>query len=195
MDAMADWPLNVISLQWRCARRASPGSSNEGFCNANQEVVGDLLFQAGTALMFSHHGFRSLFVRALILSSPETTRRYTRGQAFPLADRADEENMRTSEDLVPVGILTPTEGCEAWDQIARVAIRKVDQYNRNAPNILVVATDSNSINGRVLSTAVHLYDEQARSDQRLRRLNGFMLEDRFCRWLPEETAESNVYLL
>ena len=60
-------------------------------------------------------------------------------------DAIDEQTMQKSEDLVPTGILTPTEGYEAWEQIARVANRKAGQYKEDAPNILVVATDSNSV--------------------------------------------------
>lgn len=101
--------------------------------------------------------------------------------------------MRRSQDLVPTGILTPTEGCEAWEQIARVAISKVDQYKEDAPNILVIATDSNSVDGSILQTAVHIYDKQANRDLRLHRLNAFILMDRWYRWNKELRVEKNVH--
>jgi hypothetical protein len=101
--------------------------------------------------------------------------------------------MRRSEDLVPTGILTPIEGGEAWEQIANVAIGKVDQYKEDAPNILVIATDSNSVGGSILPTAVHIYDEKANSDPRLHRLNAFILMDQWYRWIEELSVEKNVY--
>jgi hypothetical protein len=94
-------------------------------------------------------------------------------------DRIDEQAMRDSEDLVPVGILTPTEGSEAWEQLACKAKRKVNQYREGAPNVLVVETSSNAVNSTVLSTAVHLYDEWAASHEQLQRLNAFILIDQW----------------
>jgi len=108
-------------------------------------------------------------------------------------DRTDERTMRGSEDLVPTGILALTEGSEAWEQIAKVAIGKVDQYKEDAPNILVIATDSNSVDGSKLPAAVHIYDEQANSDPRLHRLNAFMLMDQWYLWIKELSLEKNVY--
>lgn len=162
----------------------------------NEEVLGDLLFEADAALMFSRHGFK-----VTIRERPDL-RIYWNDEAVYAEvkhfrekeqNRTDEQTMWRSEDLVPTGILAPTEGCEAWEQIAKVAIGKVDQYKEDAPNVLVIATDSNSVDGSILPTAVHIYDEQANSDLRLYRLNAFMLMDRWYLWIKELSVEKNVY--
>jgi hypothetical protein len=163
---------------------------------SNRQVLRDLLFEADVAVMLSRNEFK-----VTIRDSPDIRFVWNEETAYAEVkhfreknqDRKDERAMRSSEDLVPVGVLTPSEGSEAWDQLAKVAVSKLDQYKEGAANILVVASDSNSVNGTILSTAVHLYDEQARSDQRLRRLNGFVLIDQWYRWLPEQAAEKNVY--
>jgi len=96
-------------------------------------------------------------------------------------DRIDEKAMRESEDLVPVGNTVLLEGIAAWQQIADVAARKVSQYMANAPNLLVIASDSRSVSGIKLPTAVNVYNEKVSesNDLCLRRLNGFMLMDQW----------------
>ena len=162
----------------------------------NKEVLGDLLFEADAALMFSRHGFKvTIRERPDLRIDWNDEAVYAEVKHFreKEQDKTDEQTMRRSEDLVPTGILTPTEGCEAWEQIAKVAIGKVDQYKEDAPNILIIATDSNSVGGSILPTAVHVYDEQANRDLRLHRLNAFMLMDRWCLWIKELSVEKNVY--
>jgi hypothetical protein len=162
----------------------------------NEKVFRDLLFEADVALMFSRHGFN-----VTIQEKPDIRIDWNEEIAYAEVkhfrekeqDRTDEQAMRSSEDLVPTGILTPTEGSEAWEQLAKVAIRKVDQYIEDAPNVLVIATDSNSVGGSILSTVVHLYDEQANSDPHLHKLNAFMLIDQWCLWVEELDASKNVY--
>jgi hypothetical protein len=152
---------------------------------ANIAVMGnfkDLLFEADAALMFSRHGFKVTIQEKPDLrieldgevAYAEVKHFREKGQ-----DRIDEKAMQCSEDLVSVGNLVPSEGDEAWQQIVKVAIRKAKQYVDNAPNLLVIATDSNSVNGFCLSTAVHLYNEQAAksNDLCLRKLNALMLVD------------------
>jgi hypothetical protein len=161
----------------------------------NEEVLADLLYEADAALMFSHHGFK-----VTIRERPDL--RLDWGDEAVYAevkhfrekeqDRIDEQTMQTSPDMVPTGILTPTEGCEAWEQIARVAIRKLPQYKEGAPNVLVVATDSNSVSGVKLPTARDIYNEHARKDPRLRRLNSFILVDQLG-YLCGLGGERNVY--
>jgi hypothetical protein len=162
----------------------------------NEEVLGDLLFEADAALMFSRHGFK-----ATVRERPDLRIDWNDEAVYAEVkhfrekeqDRTDEQTMQRSEDLVPTGILTLTEGCEAWEQIAKVAIGKVDQYKEDAPNILVVATNSNSVDGSILPIAVHIYDERANSDPRLHRLNAFMLMDQWHLWIKELSVEKNVY--
>lgn len=161
----------------------------------NTKVFKNLLFEADAALMFSRHGFK---VTIREEQEPPDLRIELDGEVAYAEvkhflekeqDQNDEQAMRDSEDLVPTGILTPTEGSEAWEQLAGVAIRKVNQYREGAPNILVIATDSNSVDGSILPTAVHLYNEQTFSDPCLRKLNAFMLIDQ---WV-ELRANRNVY--
>jgi hypothetical protein len=143
----------------------------------------DLLFEAFAALMFSHNGFKVIMrdkPDLRIELDDEAVYAEVKHFREKKQDRADAQAMQRSENLVPTGILTPTEGCEAWEQIAKVAIRKVDQYKEDAPNVLVVATDSNSVDGSILPTAVHLYNQEAArspADSPLRRLDAFMLID------------------
>jgi len=149
----------------------------------NEKVFRDLLFEADAALMFSRHGFKVTIQERPDLRidwNDEIVYAEVTHFSEKKQDRIDEQNMQRSEDLVPTGILTPTEGCEAWEQIVKVAIGKVDQYKEDAPNILVVATDSDSVDGNILPTAVHLYNQEAArspADSPLRRLNAFMLID------------------
>lgn len=162
----------------------------------NEEVFRDLLFEADAALMFSHHGFKvTIRERPDLRIDWNDEAVYAEVKHFreKEQDRTDEQTMQMSEDLVPIGILTPTEGCEAWEQIANVAIGKVDQYKEDAPNILVVATDSNSVDGSILPTAVYLYDEKANDDPRLHKLNAFMLMDQWYLWIKELSEGKNVY--
>ena len=82
---------------------------------------------------------------------------------------------------MPVGNTVLLEGVEAWQQIANVAIRKANQYMEDAPNLLVIASDSNCISGIILSTAVRVYNEHVckSPDLRLRRLNALILMDQW----------------
>jgi hypothetical protein len=167
----------------------------------NIEVFKDHLFEADAALMFSCHGFKvTMRDKPDLRIELDGEVAYAEVKHFreKERDQIDEQAMRDSEDLVPTGILTPTERYEAWKQLAGcepsedykgVAIGKVNQYKEGAPNILVIATDSNSVDGSILPTAVHLYNGQAFSDPCLRKLNAFMLIDQ---WV-ELRANRNVY--
>lgn len=162
----------------------------------NEEVLRDLFFEADAALMFARHGFKVTIRERPDLQidwNDEAVYADVKHFREKEQDRSDEQTMQKIDDLIPTGILTPTEGCEAWEQIAKVAIMKVDQYKEDAPNILVVATDSNSVDGSILSTAIHIYDEQANSDPRLHRLNALMLMDQWYFWIKELSIEKNVY--
>ena len=159
-------------------------------CNA--DVFNDLVFESRAALMFSRHGFK-----VTIREKPDLRVElddeiiYAEVKHFreKEQDRIDEKAMRESEDLVRVGNTVPLEGKSPWQQIASVAARKASQYMENAPNLLVIASDSNSIIGNVLSTAVSIYNENVSesNDLCLRRLNGFMLLDQ---WISTEEAGS-----
>jgi hypothetical protein len=150
----------------------------------NVDVFTDLVFESSAALMFSRHGFK-----VTIREKPDLRVElddeviYAEVKHFreKEQDRIDEKAMRESEDLVPVGNTVLLEGIAARQQIANIAARKASQYMANAPNLLVIASDSNCIAGIILSTAVNIYDEKVSesNDLCLRRLNGFMLMDQW----------------
>ena len=101
--------------------------------------------------------------------------------------------MQDSEDLVPVGILSGQP--DPWQQIAKVAIDKAKQYVKDTPNLLVIASDSNAVDGSVLSTGVHLYNQEAAksgANSPLRRLNAFLLVD-MVNEVWTRTGSRNVY--
>ena len=156
---------------------------------SNPDVLADLIFEARAALMFRRHGFgvaiREESQPPDLLVELDNEIVYTEVKHFreKEQDLIDKKAMQESEDLVPVGNVVLLEGIEAWQQIANVAIRKANQnqYLKGSPNLLVIASDSNSISGIILSTTVKVYDEQVckSSDLRLRRLNGLILMDQW----------------
>jgi hypothetical protein len=147
----------------------------------NEEVFKDLLYEGDAALMLSYHG-----VQVTLREKPDLRLALHHESAYAEVkhfrekrqDRIDELAMRSGDDLAAVGILTPTEGAEPWQQVANVAVAKVQQYKTNAPNVLIVASESNSVDGDILSIAVHLYDKMAASNADLRKLSAFMLVGR-----------------
>jgi hypothetical protein len=152
--------------------------------SGNVDVFADLQLEGRAALMFSRHGF-SVAMR----ERPDLRIEFGHEVAYVEVkhfrdkgqDRIDEKAMQGSEDLVAIGSTILLEGAEAWQQIANVAIRKADQYIEGAPNLLVIASDSNCISAAILSTAVTIYNEQVSDseDLRLCRLNGFLLLDQW----------------
>lgn len=158
----------------------------------NDDNFHDLLFEADVALMFSHNGFKvTLRERPDIKLERFGKVVYAEVKHFRRKEQdiLDEKAMQENDELVPVGILTPTEGIEAWDQIVRVAIRKNNQYVNNAPNLLVIATSSDAVGGLELQTAVTIYNEKARIDPKLHKLNAMILIDQ---WI-DVARYKNVY--
>jgi len=145
----------------------------------NRENFDDLFFEGRAALMFKHNGFRVTMRESPDLEIElDTEKVYIEVKHFreKEQDKIDERNMSEATDiLVPIGDLIPTEGIPADQQIANVAIRKVDQYTENAPNVLVVESSSDSL-ALMASSAVRIYDDQVvkSNNQRLRRLNAIM---------------------
>lgn len=162
----------------------------------NMAVFEDLLSEAEAALMFLCHGFKVHMRESPDLRIElEGEVAYAEVKHFreKKQDRIDEKTMQESVDLVHVGNIVPREGAEAWEQIVDVAVSKAKkgQYLEDAPNLLVIVTDSNSVDGAILPTAVHLYDVQVSksSDLHLHRLNAFVLMDQ---WI-ELSTNRNVY--
>lgn len=150
----------------------------------NADVFADLVFESSAALMFLRHGFKvAIREKPDLQVELDNEVIYAEVKHFreKEQDRIDEKAMRESEGLVPVGNTVLLEGVAAWQQIANVAARKAGQYMANAPNLLVIASDSNCIKGIMLSTAVNVYNEKVAqsNDLRLRRLNGLMLMDQW----------------
>jgi hypothetical protein len=148
----------------------------------NEDVFRDLFLEADAAVMFRRHGFEvTMRDKPDLKIELDGEVVYAEVTHFRKKerDRVDELAMQDSEDLVPVGILTPTEGAEAWDQLACKAKRKATQYVEGAPNILVVKTSSNAMRGTILGTAVHVFNKWAANNDQLQRLNAFILIDQW----------------
>ena len=150
----------------------------------NATAFRDHFLEADVALMFSRHGFA-----VTMQDSPDLRIELDGEVAYAEVthfrekeqDTIDERAMRDSEDLVLVGNVAPTErGSDAWRQVAGKAKSKKHQYREGAPNILVIETSSNAIGGTILSTAVALYNKWAASNEKLQRLNAFMLVDQWA---------------
>jgi hypothetical protein len=159
----------------------------------NVDVLTDLVFESSVALMFSRHSFKvTIREKPDLRVELDNEVIYAEVKHFreKEQDRIDEEAMRDSENLVPVGNTVLLEGIEAWQQIANVAVRKANQYMASAPNLLVIASDSNCISGIILSTAVNIYNEKVTesNDRRLRRLNGLILMDQWI-WLGDRLEQ------
>jgi hypothetical protein len=176
----------------------------EGLADYEQRLVNnagdanvfcDLVHESSAALMFSRHGFKvTIREKPDLRVELDDELFYAEVKHFreKEKDRIDEKAMRESEDLVPVGNTVFLEGIAAWQQIANVAARKARQFMANAPNLLVIASDSNCISGTILSTAVDIYNEKVSesNDLCLRRLNGFILMDQ---WIsPGDRSEQLI---
>jgi len=143
-------------------------------------VIDDLFFEGRAALLFLNNGFK-----VTLRDSPDLKIELDNEVVYAEVkhfrekeqDRRDEKAMsETRELLVEIGDTTATEGSAVWEQIAVVAITKVDQYVMNAPNILIIESSSDSTSS-TLSSAAHEYNDRVRktNDPRLRRLNALML--------------------
>ncbi len=146
----------------------------------NMAVLDDLFFEGRAALLFINNGFK-----VTLRDSPDLKIELDNEVVYAEVkhfrekeqDRRDEKAMsETRELLVEIGDTTATEGFAVWEQIAVLAISKVDQYVMNAPNILIIESSSDSTSS-TLSSAAHEYNDRVRktNDPRLRRLNALML--------------------
>ena len=161
------------------------------------ENLKDFLMEAHAAFMFSHYGFTVTMRESpdlRIVLDNETVYAEVKHFREKEQDRTDQEAMEKSEDLVAVGILPPNELCP-WQQIANRAIKYEKQYVENAPNLLVLVSDSNAVGGSVLETGVVRFNQMvATSDANspLRRLSAVMLVDEVNElWTGQDLV--NVY--
>ena len=146
----------------------------------NRAVLDDLFLEGRAALLFLNNGFK-----VTLRDSPDLRIELDNEVVYAEVkhfrekeqDRRDEKAMsETRELLVEIGDTTATEGSAVWEQIAVVAISKVDKYVMNAPNILIIESSSDSTSS-TLSSAAREYNDRVRktNDPRLRRLNALML--------------------
>ena len=148
--------------------------------NAKTSVLYDLFFEGRAALMFQQNGFQVTLRESPDLRlelDKEVVNAEVKHFKEKEQDIIDEQNMsEATDELVPIGDLTATEGRPAGKQIADVAIGKVDQYIDKYPNILVIESSSDSLE-LMVDTAVREYEDVVRkcNDPRFLRLNAIML--------------------
>ena len=128
--------------------------------------IEDLLAEARAALLFVNNEFK-----VTMRESPDLEVALNNEIAYAEVkhfrtkeqDRKDEKTMRETNGFVRVSNIAPSENSKPWEQIAGVAKKAAerDQYKQNAPNLLVIETDSNAISGIYLSTAINYYNDLA----------------------------------
>ena len=160
--------------------------------NANDENnLKNHMAEGRAALLFLNNGFTVKMRESPDLEiafNGETAyvevKRFRPKEQDLLDEKAMEEQSRkyrnsgNQEDniLVPIGDTTETEGKQVWVQMADVAQSKVGQYREDAPNILMIESDSDSTEA-TLTSAAHEIEDRVRQEQdaRLRKLNVMML--------------------
>ncbi|MDD5312210.1 MAG: hypothetical protein PHO26_04160 [Dehalococcoidia bacterium] len=157
----------------------------------NIDHLNDLLLEGRAALMFINNKFMVTFGESPDLKieigdeivgvevkhfrvkhQDQIDEKAMEDQARKYQETGDEE-----DDLfVPIGDTTATEGTPTWQQMANVAASKAKQYLKDAPNILIIESSSESTS-LTLSTAAHEFEDivHERCDPRLRRLNALMM--------------------
>ncbi|ODS34650.1 MAG: hypothetical protein SCARUB_00230 [Candidatus Scalindua rubra] len=148
----------------------------------NNDVFADLLFEGRSALMFLKNGFL-----VEMQESPDINigfagyQLYAEVKHFRLKeqDRIDQVNMEAFQDeLIPYGDTVPSEVVAAWDQVVQVAKRKIKQYHKNAPYILVIGSSSpNCIDDSIIRTAINIITEKISNGSwpQLKKLSGILL--------------------
>jgi hypothetical protein len=162
-----------------------------------QEIVEDLLAEAHAAIMFLRNNFKVTMRESPDLQielDGEITYVEVKHFREKPQDLLDKRAMRESEGLVRVSNTAASQNYEPWEQIAMVAIKTATkgQYMQNAPNLLVIETDSNAISGIYLSTAINHYTEYASQtdDPRLHDLNAIILMDK--KYYPSDQIEQLI---
>lgn len=156
--------------------------------NSSSRNFQDFLLEGKAALMFSRAG-----VRVTLRESPDLALRFNNEQFYAEVkhfrekeqDRIDDARMSDPNCcvdefgpyLMRYGNTAPQEGKHAWEQVHSVAISKTGQYVKRAPNILVAASSSISVEDTEIPTAIEMIDEDVRSGKcpGIARLNGILL--------------------
>jgi hypothetical protein len=153
-------------------RRLTDNSANTKF--------EDFLLEGRAALMFRKAGFA-----VTLREAPDLALEFNGGQLwaevkhFRLKTQDLIDNAKMSEVgdiLVPYGDTVPLEGKPASEQVFDVAKNKISQYKENAPNILVIESNSDCVDDVIIPTAVNMVDEEVCSGEcsGLGRLNGIL---------------------
>lgn len=160
----------------------------------NNYKFNDLLFEGQAALLFLNVGFKVTFRDRPDLKLElgnevvyAEVKHFWRKKQDQIDDDVMVEQERKSKEdeedniLVPISDTRAAEGMTVWEQIACVAIRKAKagQYMANAPNILLIESDSASTS-LTLSSAAHEFQKRAGEcpDPLLRRLNALIMINR-----------------
>jgi hypothetical protein len=153
--------------------------------SGNEDNLNDLLAEGKAAIMFLENKFKVIMQDKPDLKIElngdiayvEVKHYRTNKQDFRI-----KKAMRKELKLVCVSNIPESEGGEPWLQIADRAIYTAEknQFMKNAPNLLVLVTDSNSINMIWLQVAIDFYNEYAslKKDPRLYDLNAIMILDK-----------------
>ncbi|MFA5065824.1 MAG: hypothetical protein WC566_10220 [Dehalococcoidia bacterium] len=160
--------------------------------NANDENnLKNHMAEGRAALLFLNNGFTVKMRESPDLEiafNGETVyvevKRFRPKEQDILDEKAMEEQARkyrnsgNEEDniLVAIGDTAVTEGKPVWAQMADVAQSKVGQYREDAPNILIIESDSDSTEATLTSAAHEVEDRiHEGQDARLHKLNAMIL--------------------
>ena len=148
--------------------------------NSRSTNFEDFLLEGRAALMFRKAGFAVTLREAPDLALEFNGKQlYAEVKHFRLKQQDLIDNAKMSgvgDILVPYGDTVPLEGKPASEQVFDVASRKISQYKENAPNILVIESDSDCIDDLITHDAVDMVDEAICSGEcsGLGRLNGIL---------------------
>ncbi len=152
----------------------------------NCENFHDVLLEGRAALMFSQAGFD-----VTMRESPDLALGFNNEQLYAEVkhfrmkeqDRRDAAKMsEPSDELELYGDTVPLEGKSAWEQVYCVAIKKTKQCVEHTPNILVIESNSTSVEDTEIPTAINMIDGDIRSGKcpGLTKLNGILLVVDWC---------------
>jgi hypothetical protein len=151
--------------------------------NSKSEHFEDFLLEGRAALMFSQAG-----CKVAIRESPDLALKFNNEQFYAEVKHFREKNQDKSDavrmsglddedELEPYGETFSLEGKHACEQVHEVAIKKLNQYEEHAPNILVIESSSTCIEDTEIHSVIDMINEDVRSGKRtgLAKLNGILL--------------------
>lgn len=149
--------------------------------SSNCDVFQDLRLEGRAALMFRQAG-----CGVTIRESPDLALKfnnelfYAEVKHFREKEQDSIDSIRMSEPsglLRPYGDTFPLEGKYACEEVYGVAKKKINQYKKHAPNILVIESGSDCIEDTEISSAIDIIDEDVCSGKcpEFAKLNGILL--------------------